>query len=107
MIRFLIHYGLHIAFPALIAWQYDRTQVAKNYLLLMSTMLMDADHLLANPIFDPNRCSIGFHPLHTVYAVPFYLLLLFGKKTRILGIGFLFHLLTDAIDCAMMRSHLF
>jgi hypothetical protein len=66
---------------------------------MLSTMLVDLDHLLANPIFDPNRCSIGFHPLHSTYAIVFYFILLFFPKSRIVAIGLLFHMLTDYIDC--------
>lgn len=62
-------------------------------------MLVDLDHLLANPIFDPNRCSINFHPLHTYWAIGLYVVLLFFKRTRIIGIGLLMHMLTDQIDC--------
>ena len=28
---------------------------------MLTTMLIDLDHLLANPVFDPDRCSINFH----------------------------------------------
>ena len=31
--------------------------------------LIDLDHLLADPVYAPDRCSIGFHPLHTAPAV--------------------------------------
>ncbi len=62
-------------------------------------MLVDLDHLLAVPIFDPNRCSINFHPLHTYYAAGAYILMVIPKKSRILGIAFLLHLFTDYLDC--------
>ena len=62
-------------------------------------MLVDLDHLLATPIFDKNRCSINFHPLHSFIAISFYSIGLFIKKTRIFCIGLIFHMLTDAIDC--------
>ena len=39
-----------------------RTEWKKAYIIMLLTMLVDLDHLLANPIFDPNRCSINFHP---------------------------------------------
>lgn len=68
-------------------------------------MLVDLDHLLANPIFDPARCSINFHPLHTMPAIVLYLILLFPKKTRILAIALLFHMLTDWFDCYMMINN--
>ncbi|MFA5421042.1 MAG: DUF6122 family protein [Patescibacteria group bacterium] len=44
---------------------------------MVSTILIDLDHLLASSIFDPNRCSIGFYPLHTIWALFFYSLMLF------------------------------
>lgn len=62
-------------------------------------MLVDADHLLATPIFEKNRCSINFHPLHSYFAMGIYSIGLFLKKTRILCIALLFHMLTDFIDC--------
>jgi len=66
---------------------------------MLATMLVDLDHLLATPIFDPGRCSINFHPLHTYWAMAVYVVLLFFKKTRIIAVGLLFHMLTDFIDC--------
>lgn len=66
---------------------------------MLATMLVDLDHLLASPIFDPGRCSINFHPLHTYWAMGVYIVLLFFKKTRIIAVGLLFHMLTDYIDC--------
>lgn len=66
---------------------------------MLGTMLVDLDHLLANPIFDPSRCSIGFHPLHSYYAIAVYFILLLFPKSRIIAVGLLFHMLTDYIDC--------
>jgi hypothetical protein len=63
-------------------------------------MLIDLDHLFATPIFDPLRCSIGFHPLHSFYAIAIYFILLLVPKLRIISIGILLHIFTDAIDCA-------
>ncbi|SHH78949.1 DUF6122 family protein [Wenyingzhuangia marina] len=98
-LKFCIHYGLHFLFPGLIAYAYNPKQWKRNWLILISTMLIDLDHLLATPIFDPNRCSIGFHPLHTHFALFIYTILLFHKKTNLIAIGFLFHLFTDYVDC--------
>jgi len=72
------------------------------WLLLSATILVDLDHLLADPIYDPGRCSIGFHPLHTIWAIGLYLLLLLPKKTRVISIGLLLHMILDLIDCVMM-----
>ena len=65
-------------------------------------MLVDLDHLIANPVFMADRCSIGFHPLHSYYAIAVYLLLLLPKKTRIVAIGLLLHMATDFLDCSLM-----
>lgn len=62
-------------------------------------MLVDVDHLWANPIFDPNRCSIGFHFLHSYPAIGVYVLGLFFKQTRVVAIGLVLHMITDGIDC--------
>lgn len=72
------------------------------WLVMSATIVVDLDHLLADPIYDPNRCSIGFHPLHSFWALGIYLLLLVPDKTRVISIGILLHMLLDAIDCAMM-----
>ena len=51
-------------------------------MVFLLTMIVDLDHVFAEPIFDPSRCSIGFHPLHTDIAILFYLILLFIPKCR-------------------------
>ena len=71
---------------------------------MLATMLVDLDHFLADPIFQANRCSINFHPLHTYYAMGVYVLFLFLRRPfRIIGLGLLFHMLTDYIDCLLMN----
>lgn len=100
-LRTVLHYGLHFVAPLGIALLFFRHRWKQAYLLLLSTMLIDMDHLLADPIFDPNRCSIGFHPLHSAIASCIYLVLLFIPKTRIIGIGLVLHILTDMLDCAL------
>ncbi len=68
---------------------------------MIATMAVDLDHLLANPIYDPNRCSIGFHPLHSYIAIGVYLLLLIFPRIRIIAIGLLIHMALDYLDCFM------
>lgn len=95
-----VHYFLHFGFPFFIAFLFFRKDWKKTYLMLIATMLVDLDHLLINPIFQANRCSIGFHYLHTYYAMMVYFLFLFLRKPfKIIGIGLLLHMLTDLIDC--------
>ncbi len=98
-----IHYSLHIVFPFFIAYGFFRKDWKRVYLILLATMLVDLDHLLADPIFDANRCSINFHPLHTYYAMIVYVALLFFRKPfNIIGLGLLLHMFADGIDCLMM-----
>lgn len=66
---------------------------------MIATMVVDLDHLLAVPIYDPNRCSIGFHPLHSYVAIGIYFVLLFFPKLRIIAIGLIIHMALDFIDC--------
>ena len=70
---------------------------------MLATMLVDLDHLVANPIFDPHRCSIGFHILHSKIAILSYFFLLFHPKTKIIGVGLLWHMITDYQDCLWMQ----
>lgn len=99
MIKFITHYSLHFLVPFLISFFFFRDQWKKVYLIFLLTMLVDLDHLLANPIFEKGRCSINFHPLHSYIAIGVYFLGLFYKKTRIIAIALLLHMLTDFIDC--------
>lgn len=98
-LKSIIHYFLHFIFPVLIALVFYKDNWKKTYLILLSTMLVDLDHLFADPIFDPDRASVGFHYLHSYFAIAVYFLLLFFKgNIRIIGIGLLFHMLTDFLD---------
>ncbi|MDG1527785.1 MAG: DUF6122 family protein [Polaribacter sp.] len=97
--KFLVHYSFHFIVPAIIAFIFFKENWKKVYLIFIAMMLIDLDHLLANPIFDPNRCSINFHPLHSYIAIGFYFLLSIWKRTRVFGIGLLLHILADTIDC--------
>lgn len=102
MLQSVVHYGIHFGLPLLVAFIFFRSNWKTAYLIMIATMLIDLDHLLASPVFDPGRCSINFHPLHTYYAMAVYVGLLFFKKTRILGIGLVIHIIADATDCWMM-----
>ncbi|WAI87245.1 hypothetical protein SC65A3_00699 [Psychrobacter sp. SC65A.3] len=107
MTQTLIHYFFHLGMPLIVAYVFFRNDYKKAYLILLVTMLVDLDHLLATPIFSPNRCSINFHPLHTYYAMAVYLsMLLLPKPYKIIGLGLLLHILTDLNDCVMTYSHI-
>ena len=101
-----LHYFLHLIFPLFIAWVFFRKNWKNVYFILLATMLVDVDHLFANPMFQANRCSINFHFLHSYYAIVFYVFLLFFRKPfSIIGIGLLFHMATDFLDCVMTYSN--
>ena len=103
MIRPVVHLLLHIAVPAAVARVAWRERFLKTWLVLVATMIVDVDHLLADPVYDPTRCSIGFHPLHQPAAIALYVLAAAWPRTRVVGIGLLIHMLLDGIDCAWMR----
>ncbi|MBB4806810.1 hypothetical protein HNP38_002106 [Chryseobacterium defluvii] len=93
------HYFLHLVFPVFIALIFYRENWKKACFIFLATMLVDLDHVLADPVFDPSRNSIGFHILHSWYAIVVYFLMLFFKgNIRIIAIGLLLHMLTDFQD---------
>lgn len=99
----MLHLLLHFAVPAAVAGLFFRAQWLRVWLMLIATMAVDLDHLLATPLYDPNRCSIGLHPLHTAPAIAVYGLLALPKSTRLIGLGLLIHMALDWSDCALMR----
>ena len=80
MLRFLIHYGIHFLVPIAIGFLFFKENRTRIILILLAGILIDVDHLLAHPIFDPDRCSIDFHPLHSYWAIAIYFILLFLEK---------------------------
>ncbi|SEA65837.1 DUF6122 family protein [Bizionia paragorgiae] len=102
MLTDLIHYGIHIGGPLLVAVLFYRTIWMKAFGIMLLGMLIDLDHFLATPLFDPTRCSINFHPLHSYYAIAIYVLLLFPKKTRLIALGLVIHIIADSVNCLMM-----
>ncbi|MBO9592615.1 MAG: hypothetical protein J7599_06865 [Niabella sp.] len=89
----------------MLAYIFYRKNWLKTYLVLIATMLVDTDHLLATPVFDACRCSINFHPLHSYWAIGIYVLLLCFRSTRVIALGLLLHMGTDALDCVFSRLH--
>lgn len=134
--RSVIHMLLHVAIPALVVVIYKAYfaklavyQVASSspklvqvlqlpLIIMLLTMIVDVDHLLATPIYAPNRCSIWFHPLHTFWPIVMYVAMLFwpiikrqlgaelvmrDKVIAWVGAGLVIHMALDAIDCVWMR----
>jgi hypothetical protein len=92
---------LHGLVPLLAAFVFYRRHWRRAWLIMLATMLVDLDHLLADPIYDPDRCSIGFHPLHTAPAIAVYALLLVPRVTRLPALGLVIHMALDGLDCLM------
>lgn len=103
------HLLFHFILPALGALLFARSeggaifswgrQKTIAFWQMSATIAIDIDHLLADPIYDPERCSIGFHPLHQEWLVVPYLLLVFYKPARWFGWGLLIHFGLDFFDC--------
>jgi hypothetical protein len=104
LLRPIVHWTFHLFAPFLFGRLFWKEHWWKAGLIILGTMLIDLDHLLADPVFDPHRCSIGFHPLHTVWAGIAYGALLFAPswKWRAVAVGCLWHLATDGIDCFLI-----
>ena len=95
----LVHLILHAAVPGAVALLFFRPNWKRAWLIMLAAMLVDLDHLLAEPIYDPNRCSIGFHPLHSYPAIAAYVVLLVPRVTRLFALGLVIHMARDALDC--------
>ena len=67
---------------------------------MISTMIVDIDHLLATPIYQADRCSINFHPLHSYFAIAIYIVMsLLKRPFNLIGIGLVLHMFSDYCDC--------
>ena len=104
MLRHFLHYGIHFLVPIIVAFFFYKDHRFKVMLILLAGIFLDIDHVFANPIFDPNRCSIGFHPLHAYALLPVYFGLAIWKKTRLLGLALVIHILADITDCLFIRG---
>ncbi len=117
----VVHYSLHFLVPGLIAWVFFRSTWKKAWMVMVLTMLVDIDHVFAcrqfldaagwaglvhildcPELFVADRCSIGFHPLHSYGAIGVYMLMLFFSRLRMVATGLLFHMATDFQDCFWM-----
>lgn len=111
-----MHLALHVVVPLLVTLAFYRSRWREALLILLATMVVDVDHLLADPIYDPARCSIGFHPLHTLPAIAVYVALFVAPlvvgrtedrkqlgpaawRLHLVGLGLLIHMALDALDC--------
>ena len=105
MLRFIVHYFLHLVAPFGVA----RVLVGKSWLrvglVFLATMAVDLDHLLSDPVYDAARCSIGHHPLHGVPTLLVCCVALAAPAPwRWVALGLLMHLGTDLLDCVWIQG---
>lgn len=98
----MLHLLLHVLVPLGAALTFYRRLWLRAFSIMMLGMLVDLDHLLADPVYDPGRCSIGFHPLHSLVPIGIYLALVAHERTRLVGLGLCIHVALDLLDCLMM-----
>ena len=103
MLQSVVHYGIHFLVPVWLAYVFFKPKWKYAAIIMLACIAIDLDHVMANPVFDPTRCSLNFHPLHSYEAIAIYAALSVWKPSRILGIGLLIHILADAVDCLMMQ----
>jgi hypothetical protein len=89
--------------PGAVARVWFSKKFVRAWLIMLATMLVDVDHLLVDPVYDPGRCSLGFHPFHQYPVMLVYALLAIWPKTRLVGLGLVIHMLLDGIDCIWMQ----
>ena len=107
MLQNVIHFFFHFGFPFVIAYFLQRDKWFMAGLIMSSTIIIDIDHLWANPIYESCRCSIGFHPFHSLPVILLYPIFVVFPKTRLIGIGLTLHMLTDYIDCLFIKFNCF
>lgn len=114
----MLHVALHLLVPASAALAFFPSRRLWALGWLLAGLAVDVDHLLADPIYDPARCSMGFHPLHTGAAVAAYAVLTVAAglaagtlrspravaalgAAHLLGLGLLIHMALDLADCVL------
>ncbi|WP_370980692.1 DUF6122 family protein [Agaribacterium sp. ZY112] len=96
------HIALHVLVPLCIAVALYQKRALKAFLFMLLAFAIDIDHLLAQPIYDPTRCSVDFHPLHSLYLLPLYILLSLQwryKPLQWFAWGLVIHMGLDSLDC--------
>ena len=94
----MFHIVLHFVVPVIAAPLFGAGW-RRAYLMMLGAFVIDIDHLLADPIYDPGRCSVGFHSLHEPVLLPLYTMMLVPTALRPLGVGIFIHLGLDSLDC--------
>ncbi len=102
----IVHLGGHLLLPIGIAYTGFGLNWKSAAKVMIASNLVDADHLLAKPVYDPDRCSIGTHPLHSLPAIGIYSAMTLNQRTQELGVGLLTHMAVDFVDCVNTKDRL-
>ncbi len=103
MIRSVIHFVFHLLVPAAVSRKVFKSHWQTAWLIMVLTNFVDLDHLMAVPVYNPNRCSIGFHPLHSYVAIGVYALMAAVPKLRVIAAGLIIHVSLDILDCIWIK----
>lgn len=104
MLRPVLHIAAHFLVPAALSRCWPRGRRLRAWGVMVATMAVDLDHLLADPVYDPDRLSLGFHPLHAWALQPVYVLLALWPRTRLVGVGLVSHMALDGLDGLWMLA---
>ena len=96
MTAVILHNLAHVLVPGVIAWLFFRSRWRNVWLVMLASILVDLDHLLADPVFDPDRCGLGFHPLHSWPAIALYVIALALPWLRVVALGLVIHMASVA-----------
>ena len=99
MMATTIHMAAHLLVPALAAWLFFRPRWCLAWLIMLATMAVDLDHLLADPVFRPAALRHRFSP---AAQLPGDRALCRGAGVQAAayrGAGLLIHMLVDGADC--------
>ena len=102
----ITHLSGHTLLPIAISYAGYGSSWESAAKIMIASNLVDADHLLTKPIYNPNRCSIESHPLHSLPMIGLYSAMLFNEKTQEWGVGLLAHMAVDYVDCINTKERL-
>lgn len=95
----MLHLVLHVLVPALVTLIFYPRHSWAAFIRLMAGMVIDVDHIMADPFYDSERCSINYHLLHTPIPIIIYGALYFVPRLRILSVGLIIHIILDYLNC--------
>ncbi|MEZ4549234.1 MAG: DUF6122 family protein [Desulfobacterales bacterium] len=84
-LRLAVHLTLHVLIPGAVANLRFKNQWKKAWLIMLATMAVDLDHLLATPFLIRTGAASGI--LHSAAAICCYLILTIIPQSRIIGAG--------------------